>query len=142
MDKKQEARNYLMNVKRNGYIMLLLSVSLIPITFIIMLYAPYLYYLNPMSLFFAGIYAFLLYKKFKFISMIERILNFDESEARIQELYVNLSKDLEKSKMKASYTKKYYMGERSYNRADTNSYLFKQSELKIAKRVHDIFNKK
>jgi hypothetical protein len=63
----------------------------------------------------------------------------DNIEVRVTELYQSLASDLNKTVEQSSLTKKLYLGERTYNKANANIALAKRMDYKIIKGIYNIY---
>jgi uncharacterized membrane protein len=136
------SRKYLKQEKNSSNLILVILIGVVIGTFILMLYVPQLFLLNPMAIFLLLGYVYVMYKKFRFIKVVEGILNSDENENRLHELYVNLGGHIDGIKVSVPDTRKLWAGERSYSRAETNKYLIANIDYRITKSVYEIYNKK
>ena len=107
------SRKYLKQEKNSSNLILVILIGVVIGTFILMLYVPQLFLLNPMAIFLLLGYVYVMYKKFRFIKVVEGILNSDENENRLHELYVNLGGHIDGIKVSVPDTRKLWAGERS-----------------------------
>jgi hypothetical protein len=140
MDKNKRAIKYLNTVRTNTHITLLILIGGFITTFILMLYFPIFFIFNPLMLIVTGFYAYYMSKKLKFLTMIDRVLHSDNASKLIDELHSNLSDDLDKSKPRGRATQALYMGERTYNRTEVNSFIAKRIDVTIVRNIYRIYS--
>lgn len=142
MENVIEVKKYLQQERISSYLILVILIGAVIGAFILMLYVPLLFFLNPLAILLLLGYVLVIYEKFQFMKIVERILNFEETEDRLRELYKNLGGHIEEIQDSVPDTPPLWAGERIYHRTKTNSFLLANIDYKIIKKVYEIYNKK
>lgn len=139
MTKREKAHQYLNSSLATSNIILVMLIVSIAISFLLIQYFALLYVVNMLLIILTGYYCYFYYKKFKFIGSMRRLLDSEDAEDRLIHLYENLGADLSNTIDNINTNKKYYMGERQYNRAASFTFTEKNIDYKIAKMLYNIY---
>jgi hypothetical protein len=142
MDKKELSQVFLQRKKLMAFLYLFICIALNVFTFLLFFnvyFSAWMLLFHPATLMLSGFYVFLMILKFQFIRIVDRILISDNIEVRVTELYQSLASDLNKTVEQSSLTKKLYLGERTYNKANANIALAKRMDYKIIKGIYNIY---